>query len=446
MRKLRVILTMLLAVLAAASDYGEAAAASITIESTGIAAYSIKATDLQESAGMDLSISYDAATLKDPKLVSGALIPNSLMESNTATPGVIRVGIATGGVIKGTGELVSISFTKVGNTPAPKPTVSSSVYSTTFSQLAVQSINQTQQPEKDKINEDGSKISTNTGSGGTSVMPSTPNPVTVQTTTLSSVSMPQEASSTDGLIREKYRIEERRDEPVYQDVPASGESPTGGAAPFTRDADTADDASKAKAKAKAAGTGAALKTSQSVLDRFRVDKGIRTLKRLSTLFDQSETHAAGIIQSPAIVVSDGKALVTITVELPHEVDTPSFSLKGANLKSIRRVSDRKWELDALPQKGKQDVRLSILLKRGHTEIPLVAVPPVGKAGVDLTALSDVSLDALLAKPVRNSKPAYDLNADSRQDYLDDYILIGHWLLKQQHGVKGAGRKPAASGK
>lgn len=444
MCKLRVILTMLLAVLAAVSGCGEAAASSITIEAAGTAAYSVKATDLQESAGMDLSIAYDTATLKDPKVSSGSQISGALMVANAATPGFIRIGIATGGVIKGTGELVSITFTKVGTAPAPKPTVSSSVYSAAGSQLAVQS---TAQPETNAAIGTENKDFNTGGSGGvvtagTGTVPSAPNPNPAQVTaSIGSVSLPQETDVKNDLLRPEVRKDERRKEPEYTNVPeASGVVAGGGAAPV-REA-----AVEAVPETKTAGIGAALKTSQSVLDRFRTDKGIRTLKRLSTLFDQSETHAAGIIQSPAIVVSDGKALVTITVELPHEVDTPSFSLKGANLKSIRRVSDRKWELDALPQKGKQDVRLSILMKRGHTEIPLVAVPPVGKAGVDLTALSDVSLDALLAKPVRNSKPAYDLNADSRQDYLDDYILIGHWLLKQQHGVKGAGRKPAASGK
>ena len=75
MRNLRAILTsLLLAVLAAASGYDEAAASSITVEIAGTAAYSIKATDLQESAGMDLAISYDTAALKDPNVTSGALI------------------------------------------------------------------------------------------------------------------------------------------------------------------------------------------------------------------------------------------------------------------------------------------------------------------------------------------------------------------------------------
>ena len=165
------------------------------------------------------------------------------------------------------------------------------------------------------------------------------------------------------------------------------------------------------------------------------------MKRLSNLFDERNLQASGIVQSPAIVVSDGKTLVTVAVDLANETDTPSFSLKGANLKSIRRVSSKKWELDALPQKGKSDVRLSIILKGERIEIPLVAVPPLHQAGAELIALPVAALDALLAKPLKNSKPAYDLNSDGLQDYVDDYILVAHWLLKQQRSV---GKKPAAN--
>lgn len=442
MRKTRTILTsLLLSVLVAASGYDEAAAASITVETAGTAAYSIKAVDLQESAGMDLSILYDIATLKDPKVTSGALISGALMVPNTSTPGYIRIGIATGGVIKGTGELVSITFTKAGNAPAPIPTVSASVFNAAGSQLAVQSVKSPQLQDKDKTGEAGSIIAPEAGSAGAETVLSTPNQIPVQTAaTVGSVSLSQETGSgTDPALLQGSRVEERREEPAPPVVTAVAGQAAEAAAPVARKADAATEA-------KISGILAALESSQGVLDRFRTDKGVRTLKRLSSLFDRGDLRAAGVVQSPAIVVSDGKSLVTITVELPHEVDTPSFTLKGANLKSIRRVSDRKWELVALPQKGKYDVRLSILLKGEHAEVPLVSVPPAGKAVAVMTALPAAALDALLAKPVTNNKPSYDLNSDGRQDYLDDYILIGHRLLKQQQSVDGAGRKPAAAGK
>jgi hypothetical protein len=180
----------------------------------------------------------------------------------------------------------------------------------------------------------------------------------------------------------------------------------------------------------------ALKSIQSVQEQFRTYKDIRTVQRMSALFDMKALSAAGILQTPDIAVTDGKSHVTVSIELANEVDAPSFSLKGANMKSIRQLSDTKWELDAVPQKDKSDVRLSIIIKDERAEIALVAVPPITPAVAALLALSDAALDAQLAeKPLPNDKPVYDLNADGTQNYLDDYILVAHWLLKQKSGAK-----------
>lgn len=200
-------------------------------------------------------------------------------------------------------------------------------------------------------------------------------------------------------------------------------------------ASSQNDASAAPA-AKTAGvrSTAAMKPLRSVPEQFRLYQDTRTVARLSKLFDSKAYSAAGIVQSPEIAVADGESLVTIAIELTNEVDTPSFSLKGANMKSIREISDNKWELDALPQRDKTDVRLSILLKGERTEISLVAVPSLNKTGSALLALTDGELDALLANPLTNNSPAYDLNADGKQDYLDDYILVAHWLLNQKRSI------------
>ena len=180
---------------------------------------------------------------------------------------------------------------------------------------------------------------------------------------------------------------------------------------------------------------AALKSIQSVLEQFRTYKDSRTIAGLATLFDRKVLSAAGVNQAPEIVVTDGKSLVTVAIELANKVDTPSFSLKGANMKSIRQLTDTKWEIDALPQLDKSDVRLSIILGSERSEVALVAVPAINQAGVALLGLSEAALDELLVKPHAENNPSYDVNSDGKQDYLDDYILVGHWLLKQKSGVK-----------
>lgn len=447
MFNIRLILTMtLLTVLVAAPDYGEAASI-INIAPAGAAAYSITATDLQESAGIDLTVFYDAAALESPKVKSGVLTASAFMQENVATSGIVRIVFITGGAIKGTGELASVTFTSKGKASAQQPKLSSSVYAVTGSQLAVQSTSGTPQtpPENIKVDDTvkNSAASSSSAAGGSAgyVYPASGQSTQQTGATLGSVSISQEPATQNDLFREDVRKEERREETAFQNVPAdSGVVAVGGTAAPRETAATV------VTETKTVSMRSTLKSSQSVLDRFSAYKDIRTLKRLSTLFDQSALQAAGIVQSPAIVVTDGKSIMTVAVNLPDEFDSPSFSLKGANQKSIRRVSDNKWELDLLPQKGKSDVRLSILLKGERTEIALVAVAPIDRRGTELTALSAADLDTLLARPLKNKKPAYDLNSDGRQNYLDDYILVAHWLLKQQHSSNGVVGKPAADGK
>ncbi len=447
MKKLRGILTMLLlTALIAASDIGEAASI-ITIAPAGTAAYSITATGLQESAGIDLSVWYDAAALESPRVKSGSLTATAMMEANSSTPGIVRIVFITAGTIKGTGELASVTFTPKGTVTASSPKLSSNIYSISGSQLAVQSTSGTPQPDpgtgsavrESKDTSAGAALGGSVVSGAKVASTTTASPTPTPTLTPSApgtVSLPQE------LVRDVVRKEEPREEPAYVNEASNAGAAAGSGTPAVREQAT----TPAAPETNNSGSLSMFEKKQSVLDRFRTFKEIRSVKNLAALFDEGILHTTGIIQSPAIVVSDGTSLVTVAVELPHDTESPSFFLKGANLKSIRRISDRKWELDALPQKGKSDVRLSIILKGERSEISLVAVPPLNQVGTKLVALSVAALDALLAKPLKNGKPVYDINSDSTQDYLDDYILLAHWLLKQERSVTGVGRKPAAAGK
>lgn len=446
MGKLRTVLTLLmLIVLAAASDKCEAAA-PITISQVGSGSYSISTVDLPEAAGMDLTIKYDALYLESPQVKTGNLVPaGALMVPNTATDGYIRIAIVTGGAIKGTGELVSISFT-VKKKSAPLPTLSSSVYSAAGTQLAVDSSAPASQSQPTDSNADSSKNRTadNQGTSSSTVAQSSTasssasSQITTQITATSGSLLPSQES---GTVRDDSRRETVREDagtPYVASTPV--ETKNGPAASTSALAASGTTSATATSK----GASSTLKSSQSVLDRFRTYNDVRTLKLLSALFDGKALHSAGIVQTPAIAVSDGKSRVAITIDLGKEADATSFSLKGANQKSLKRLADGKWELEALPQKGKSDVRLSILLKGERIEIPLVIIPPLSQPFArEFDAMKEAGLESLLAKPLKNNKPAYDLNSDSKQDYIDDYILVGHWLLKKQRSASGAVKKPAA---
>jgi hypothetical protein len=432
MTALRIALKFLLMItIVVASEYCEAAT-PITISTVSPGVYSISAADLPDSSGIDLSLTYNSAFLKDPVVSAGSLTPSSsvMMVPNTATPGFIRIAIITGYSIKGTGVLAKISFTKIADSP-PQPVLATpSVISVNGELIAAQSI----AADSSQIsNNDKKDNNSSLGTSGSTVTASS-SAVIGTSTSIGTVSLPQETIARNDFAIDNKRKDEPKEDLSYQNN-VSNPAPVATVAVAPVSPPVSVDAKSAALPG--------VKSSPSVMERFRSYNGPRTIKRLATLFDEKVPGTIEFTQTPSIAVSDGKSLITIILTLASESDAPSFSLKGANLKSIKRLTDKKWQLEALPQKGKSDVRLSVILKGERIEIPLVAVPPLHKAGSDLLALSNANVDALLAKPFKNGKPAYDLNADGVQDYIDDYILVAHLLLKQQ---RSAGKSKVDTGK
>lgn len=429
-KQLLIVSILLLLGLVAVSDFGEAA--TIAIVPVGAATYSITATDLQESAGIELSIVYDKDALENPTVKYGQMTAGALPAQNVTVPGSIRIVFITTGVIKGSGELASIVFISKGKPQAWQPNFSPppAVYAANGSPLAVQSVVTASSPVTEEKSEDSTtKNSSEVSAGVMTTASGAAAPVTTQSGTafVTNMTLPPVSGDQSTPVNDTVRKDTVPEEPEQQNVPA--ESVVIGKSEEVAVALPVVD--------KAAGERwkAALKSTQSVLEKFRIYNGIRTITTLSSLFDRKALSAAGVIQTPDIVVTDGVSLVTVALELANETDAPSFSLKGANMKSIREVSGNKWELEALPQKNKSDVRLSIIINGERIETALVAVPPLNQVGVALLALSDAALDDQLAKPHTDNTLAYDVNSDGKQDYLDDYILVAHWLLKQKPGAK-----------
>lgn len=425
------------------------AAAKVTITQTSERTYSISVADVVRAAAIDFSILYDKDTLSNPVIENGPFATSASAISvpyDDATRGVFRVVYVTTANFEGSGLLATVSFTKTGKASSRLPDLQTSIFSIDGVQVAAQAVIDTTA---------AASTTATTGAAGTAATTATTGTTGTTTTTTTTgaaattgIAGTMRTSATTGTAYSgttSFPVtpqQEHKDEPKKQEYsdehqpearqqdspPPSVGSSVAASAGLTNDSGK-----------KTALQPSPLRSIQGVLARFRDYKGARTLKGFAAVFDNNEAKAAGIIQSPSIVVSDGKALVTVALDLPNDA-APSFSLKGANMKSIRRVSGKKWELDALPQKGKTDVRLSILLKGESAEVPLVVVPPLDRAAVKLEALSPSALDALLAKPLKNNKPAYDLNSDGKQDYLDDYILVAHWLLKQRRGVRETGIK------
>lgn len=409
------------------------AAATVTVTQASEGVYSVSVANVVNAAAIDFTINYDAEALRDPLVNDGELVAEAaaFRELNAAVPGQLRVVYLSSKGFKKPGKLATVVFTRKGSLAARPPKLESSIVSSEGASVAVQPIvtppagttaasgpaaagSSAAAAGQIRYNNDGMGNLT----GGTTVSTSVSSEPAGSRSPFAEAGQENAAPAADAAL-------ETAPEASY------GQSRAGVSAEETPSAPAAADGGTDKTS-KAATVEAFLtnlKTYQSVAERFRTHRGERTLKALSELFDFSMAKKAGLLQTPRIAVSDGKQTVNVKVVLPPASAVPSFSLKGANLKGIGTLSDKMLELDILPQKGKQDVRLSIVFQKEVAQIPLLVVPPLAAA---LQELSDPDLEKLLLKADNKIRPLpYDLNSDGQQDYLDDYILLAHWQLKRQ---------------
>lgn len=433
------------------------AAAKITITQTVEGVYSVSVANVVKASALDFTITYDAGVLSNPVILTGPFAGKfgaMQVPHNDATRGTLRViylVTAKDVFFEGAGLLATVTFSKTGTVPPKLPGLKSELISDAGSQIAVESVvtplaGTTVETVSGGSSDNNTNTNTNTGntvsqnSGSMGGLPSVP-ATTTGTTSGTTTGTVAYQNPVSGAVQENMSQGPDSKKESSQESPHQQE-PSGGVAVQESVASSAADTSKKPvAKNQMATPPANLQSLESVADRFRDYKGPRTLKGLSELFDVARYKVAGVEQTPAIAVSDGKKMITVRVVLPSGSAVPGFSLKGANLKGLRSLSDRLMELDALPQKGKLDVRMSIEIQKTVAEIPLIVVPPVSGG---IVGLSDQDLEKLLAKAdARNKALLYDMNADGKQDYLDDYILVAHWLLKKQVEKKVPAAKTAS---
>jgi len=441
------------------------AAAKITLTQTVEGVYSLAVDNVAKASNaraFELKISYDAGVLSNPVISNGPFAGKfSAMQvpHNDATSGTLTIAyisdVAKNVFFEGSGLLATVSFSKTGTVPPKLPVfITAKLLSDAGVYIAIESVVTPLPGTAVRTTTGGGDAADNTGNNNNN-----PNPVNRNPGNMGDLSDRPSVTSgaTSGTVTYQNpvsgAVQESRSQGTDSKKESSQESPhqqepsAGASVQDAVASATADTAKKPLPKNPTESSPANLQSLESVADRFRDYKGPRTLKGLSELFDADRYKAAGVEQTPVIAVSDGKKMITVRVALPAGSAVPGFSLKGANLKGLRSLSDRLMELDALPQKGKLDVRMSIEIQKSVAEIPLIVVPPVSGG---IAGQSDQELEKLLAKAdARNKALLYDLNADGKQDYLDDYILVAHWLLKQQAEKKVPAAKlplPADRGK
>jgi hypothetical protein len=85
-------------------------AATLSAIQSGESSYAIQGTDLDGIAGIQIDITYDAASLATPTVTQGAFVAGAMLVANTLIPGLIKIAIISTHALYGSGEIATVSF------------------------------------------------------------------------------------------------------------------------------------------------------------------------------------------------------------------------------------------------------------------------------------------------------------------------------------------------
>jgi hypothetical protein len=401
--------------------------ASLLITSSGGGSYTVQGENMNGVAGIDLTIGYDASSLSTPTVSWGGLVAGALSIANTNVPGNIKIAIIRTEPFSGSGPIAALSFATQSGTGGIT-SVSAKLIDSKGGAIPVQAavapgVTGSGAAGQGLITTPGvpfSQPDSSRTSSATAVTTTVPAAVTQVPSSLGSVTMPGDGQSRS----EKQPVETKSARtPESQEISES----------VTRQM-------KSQVEEKGADPVEPVDTKQtqtihgSVLERFRTHQGEKNPEILIALFTKEVSPS--IRQEPAIVISDGKEVVRVTVDVSAvKGASTSFALTGAKMVSLKREDDSSvWILEALPQADALKAAVTLMNSSSIIEFPLTIVPP---AGVVTSSRADF---AVFLKDSGAKAPKYDLNGDGRHDYQDDYIYTAHYLIKTGTAEKNT-KKP-----
>lgn len=92
---------------------GNQTANHLSIVPSGNGIYVIKGNNLSNVAGIELTLSYDKATMSSPTVVQGTFISGAMLAANTITAGTIRIAMVSSTAFSGSGPIATVSFATV---------------------------------------------------------------------------------------------------------------------------------------------------------------------------------------------------------------------------------------------------------------------------------------------------------------------------------------------
>lgn len=373
------------------------AAATLSVSPSGNGTFVLNGTSVENVASMDITVTYDAQSLANPRVEQGALISGALMAVNGNIPGTVRMGIIRTTPIQGSGIIATLAFDKKGDSGGMINTLNATLSSINGKPLPVvaQVLNQAGNKETDATasnnqptqeDEKRQPLSLDANVKNKDLTPVTP-------VTVSAVSVQEQGVAPQ--------------EPV---VPAAEEV----AAPEKE-----------------------VYANRSVLDGFRDLTGERTVKALLSLFEHNE--AVGFHQEPLIGIADGKLAVKAAI-ISDSADNmaPGIVVKGARLVSVKKAPEytNTWIVELVPEKNADEASLTVSMEKIAVIYPITVAPRVN---VDLDKsgkVTEADFNLFLKKRDMSKEAAFDMNGDGKKDYLDDYIFTANYIEKIKRGAAG----------
>jgi hypothetical protein len=382
---------------------------------------------MENVAGLDISVRYDATTLSNPRVAMGSLVSGMASAVNPSNP--IRLAIVGTTGIKQSGTIATITFDRIGGSSGKITDLSGTLIDPERKKVAMlsPSIQNPSDTDLQGNNASGSGSGSSDSTGNVTTASTSTNVAAVTTNQPFIVGGTLTLPPTETAGNEKRELSTPPTQPIptaQTDAPERREIAREAAAPPADDGESSAQATKAAARAVPVPEPA-----QSVLERFRIFRGERTVGTLTALFDRNS--AAPFVQSPAIVIADGKATVKLVISKVTGNKAPNFAFDSASFVSVAHTGDGEWEVIARPDGG--TVKASVIMFSDGLlqDFPLTVAPKSevvpGKPGES----AETSFLLFLKERGTALAPKFDLNGDGRRDYVDDYIFTANYLVKLQ---------------
>jgi hypothetical protein len=394
--------------------------ASLNISPAGNGAFVLQGVGLADVEGIDATITYDTSTLSSPQVLRGALISGAVMATNQNTPGVVRIAAVKPTPITGSGVIATINFNTVPGKSGKILSLNADVINSNGGKINVQT--QVLNPAEDSASTD-SATAGQTEKETVASMPSAgPGQISLGPTEAE-----QPLSTSDKAITRSSQGRSTESPSSGPDEQVAGE--------------TEDETSPGNQKTPASSPVSAVEDRsvkyKSVLDAFRDYTGNRTLEAFVGLFDK--TRIPGVIQEPAIALSDGKTRVTVSIKFSSKAEkAPIFNFKNAKFISLESDGNS-WILEMLPDKDCYESSITVLDNGSVTEIPLTIAPPVEKDLGELIATGAKEIVLARHSMESGNQPA---KPDKAGTYLEDYIFTANYIVRRNSAIGNseAGKK------